>query len=751
MPTSKETNPAGKIVAAVIITFLVGCSGSFEVTDAATSTSPSAAITLPATVVLPTSTPTPFSLPQLTPVQIQPEGMLGLVPKYATARLGLGELRELAASPDGTRIAVGSSIGVHVFETSNLGQIWSASTNMAVARLAWSPDGRSIAAGLTHQRAIAFDAESGAVKWSYDGYLSLPNMYFTDVPVSFSPDGQHLATSGCTIEDEKDQGYCGEFVTHVWNAHNWSLMATHPGFAGGFQWSLDSTSLVAGPSAQVWNLVSDTTTSVPELPELGSHGAYVFSPDLTALAIGGEDTIMVVSWPDGKTLQTVPFNPKSGEDEFVLVWSPDSSRLITHRRFLTGDPYVLDVTSGNSVTLTLANMGTRTWGRLWNNYAWSPDGTLIAAPLNADNVWSTDPAHNFTSPFQAHGIGIWDWHTGQLVQASTSEQARHIRRIIWPTPERLVFSDWNESLPNVFSIDLDNPEENPAVVNGTDYRTAISWSPNGAQLVVGGNGVLELWDVKTQQIVQTCHDDDAYIYDYVEWPNDSGRRILAHNWVDHKSGFINLETCELNPTHDAFQVNHQSNPISPDKLRVAKVIENKSPNDLENHTFTLQVSEISSGNIVYEKTVDYNFDIHDTYLSWSPDEQRVAFIGTGFELPNFRQVAFLSLHDVATGRMQYTQDISGYDSWDNAISKILWSPDSAKLLIAHGGFGGGESLFVGIGDRAVINVVDAASGDWLKNLTGHTKDIMDMAWSPDGKTLASASADGTVILWQIDP
>jgi len=34
-------------------------------------------------------------------------------------------------------------------------------------------------------------------------------------------------------------------------------------------------------------------------------------------------------------------------------------------------------------------------------------------------------------------------------------------------------------------------------------------------------------------------------------------------------------------------------------------------------------------------------------------------------------------------------------------------------------------------------------------LTGHTNSVFSVAWSPDGKTLASGSRDNTIILWDV--
>uniref|UniRef100_UPI001061F533 nSTAND1 domain-containing NTPase n=1 Tax=Candidatus Thiosymbion oneisti TaxID=589554 RepID=UPI001061F533 len=64
---------------------------------------------------------------------------------------------------------------------------------------------------------------------------------------------------------------------------------------------------------------------------------------------------------------------------------------------------------------------------------------------------------------------------------------------------------------------------------------------------------------------------------------------------------------------------------------------------------------------------------------------------------------------------------------------IAWSPD-------------GKQMATGQSDGS-IRIWDAATGRPLHKLTGHDKSVTSVAFSPDGKRLASASTDNTVRLW----
>ena len=56
-------------------------------------------------------------------------------------------------------------------------------------------------------------------------------------------------------------------------------------------------------------------------------------------------------------------------------------------------------------------------------------------------------------------------------------------------------------------------------------------------------------------------------------------------------------------------------------------------------------------------------------------------------------------------------------------------------------------MILSAGGYGVLRLWDAATGMGLATLMGHTDKIWGVSVSPDGTTLASASADGTVKLW----
>lgn len=69
----------------------------------------------------------------------------------------------------------------------------------------------------------------------------------------------------------------------------------------------------------------------------------------------------------------------------------------------------------------------------------------------------------------------------------------------------------------------------------------------------------------------------------------------------------------------------------------------------------------------------------------------------------------------------------------DSVTVVAFSPDGKTLALASG-------------DRTIW-LWDAALGTHQQTLEGHVNSVNAVAFSPDGKTLASASDDGTIRLW----
>jgi len=115
-------------------------------------------------------------------------------------------------------------------------------------------------------------------------------------------------------------------------------------------------------------------------------------------------------------------------------------------------------------------------------------------------------------------------------------------------------------------------------------------------------------------------------------------------------------------------------------------------------------------------------------VCYSPDGKMVATGGWD---------STIEVHEVSTGKC-----INTYDIYFGYVTSICFSPDG-KLLCA----GNGEHTSDYKAIYISIYIWDVSSGDRIQILKGHSKNIISLSFTPDGRYIISGSQDKSVKIW----
>ena len=456
----------------------------------------------------------------------------------------------------------------------------------------------------------------------------------------------------------------------------------------------------------------DTTTFQPvrTLKANGFVAAITFSPDGKSLATGSGKHIQMWSM---RTLQSI-FNISQGDSTVAdLTFSPDGTSLASAS--IDDNIQLWDAKTGQrKFKFDESKRGYMTAG------GYSPRGPRVAFSPDGNSLASTAVDHN---GFANQKIKVWDTQTGEL-QATLEQERRGLMRPF----TTVQFSNDGQTViccKSDGTLQHWNPKTgeiaNPFGEAEYGKYTLLPISPNNATLVrKTEDDNFELWDIETGEGLTTL--------------TGFGHAIppLNVSLVDKQAGVTKLQD---KPT-DLWKI------ISPqftvpmrgidDRIRVPAVA--FSP-----HSTTLVGKSSETVSLwdtnTNEKRGTFKEDYGDFVAhAFSPDG-RILAIATRWEHT-------IRLWNVMTGEQELT--LQGHAK---RITSITFSPDGAMIASAE----------VLNENEYVIRIWDAKTGNNLKTIAnmmnserGERLPVNAVAFSPDGKTLASIDVGGEIHLWNID-
>ncbi|MCG9129822.1 trypsin-like peptidase domain-containing protein [Candidatus Poribacteria bacterium] len=701
-------------------------------------------------------------------------------------RLGKGIIGKICFSSDGTQLAVGSSIGIWIYNayTGKELNVLTGYTEWP-GEIAYSPDGYLLASGgkLETGKVCLWDPYTGKHKKTlgeHEGFITY---------IEFSPDGNILA-SGSIDETIK-----------LWDVVTGNHKTTLTGHTGGKEllaFSPDGQTL-ASATDLLWSSASEDDYTIRLWDtETGKHKATLTNPNLRVNSIAFSpdgETIVCGGWEkidrQGIHDDTLPrgtvqlWDTATGEHKETLIerysdsvltvgYSPNGSSLVSGSK--DGTILLWDTTTYQLKASLKGDFQAIVFSPDSRTLAITPDDQQISlldavtGDYKVAFTEHTDSVYNLVFNPDGNtiaGIGedstirLWDVLTGGHMKTITGH-TRSVSSISFNTDgSNLAVGSGDDNgtsgdkiirILNVDSGCLQKTFEVP-IKQQIEYRSQlidyVIYSPNGKTLAIGSeDGIIRILDVESEEFqdntfngfrgISAERSSLGYSTNGLTLAFSPDSNTLASvsrimYGIDNTIQLWDVVNCDHKATLTTGYcwTTILSIAFSPDGRTIAG-----GSDDGKVYLWDVDSGELKTTPLEHERKFVFS-------VAFSPDGRTLA---SGARVSGYGTV---SLWDIESGECKAYVDMHSH-----GVSCIAFNPNGSILAI-----GGNKGIIIldiqkilyHPNYKSHVYLIDKfdETGRYKVTLKGHTSSVSSVVFSSDGRTLASGGKDGTILFWDI--